>query len=595
MFPYKELLDSLLLDIDSLCYGHPGAPLSSDMGEREVRCHMLYRSFYKKLEPSGMSVEANERALEKFKRLNAAIDTGPFEFPVESEQDSVVWDYFRDNILKCLRPIDETFDLEYIRRTFTAGPGASLKCDNESFYTKLFGSRITTTHPYLLALYRAAISESDTWSLAEKQREDRFGHEIVQGNRLFFVPKTAEISRTCCTEPLVNMLIQQALGAFLSSCLAKSFGVSLKDQPDYNRELARIGSVDGSFGTIDLQSASDSISMSLVRRIVPGNLLGYLELSRSRSTVLPDGSEMELNMISTMGNGFTFPLQTVIFACVVRSVYQMMGLDSHCPRTQFGVFGDDIIVRREAYDFVIRTLTKLGFQVNDDKSFNTGSFRESCGHDWYAGAFVRGVYLRSLETVSDVYSAINRLNRWSALAGVRLSNTVGFLRRCVKRELYVPFAEAIDGGIQVPFNQTVPRVDNAYWFSYRSLVRRAKKLKVPETKEDSVMLGYKDFNPNGWAVTFLGGFARREDGLLQSEREGPREDPTLTYPGAYITPREVDGVRRIKVARKSTPYWDWLGPERSTRVDVYRYEPYTDDHRRLFSFGAWEGAVAANR
>jgi hypothetical protein len=594
MYPYKGLFDCLLSDIASVCPQTPGAPISSDMEISEVRAQMLYRSFYKKLEPKGTSVDANAKALEKFKAINEGISTNPFEFPIESEQDSVFWDYFRDNILKCMRPIDETFDLEFVRQTFTAGPGASLKCWNDSFFTKMFNSKITATHPYLLALYRAAVSESDTWSLAEMQRDTKFGHEIVSGNRLFFVPKTAEISRSCCTEPLVNMLIQQALGAFLEKCLANSFGISLAKQPDFNRELARIGSVDGSFGTIDLQSASDSISMSLVRRIVPGNLLGYFELSRSRSTVLPDGSEVDLNMISTMGNGFTFPLQTVIFACVVRSVYLMMNLDSHCPQTQFGVFGDDIIVRKEAYEFTCRMLTKLGFKVNDDKSFNTGPFRESCGHDWYAGHFVRGVYIKSLETVSDVYSAINRLNRWSALAGVRLPNTIGFLRRGLKRELKIPFSEVIDGGIQVPFNQTVPKVDNAYWFKYRVLARKPKKLKVPETKEDSVLLGYKDFNPYGWAVTFLGGYARREDGFFESEQGPPREGFTCMYPGASMTLRDMDGSCRIKVVRKSIPFWDWLGPERSDRIDAYRYDPYADDPHRFFSYGAWEGAVAAN-
>lgn len=607
MYPYKGLFDAFLSDIASAGDYVLGAPLSSDMDTKEVRCQMLHRSLYKKLEPKGTSPEANERALKKFLAINAAISTDPFEFAVESEQDSVFWDYFRDNVLKCLRPSDETFDLEYIRQKFTAGPGSSLKCVNESFYTKLFNSRITTTSEYLLALYRAAISESDTWSLAEMQRDTRFGHEVVSGNRLFFVPKTAEISRTCCTEPLVNMLIQQALGAFLESCLAKSFGVSLKTQPDFNRKLARVGSLDGSFGTIDLQSASDSISMSLVRRIVPGNLLGFFELSRSRSAVLPDGSEVDLNMISTMGNGFTFPLQTVIFSCAVRAVYQMMNLDSHCPRTQFGVFGDDIIVRKDAYEFLIRGLTKLGFQVNVDKSFNTGSFRESCGHDWYAGDFVRGVYIRSLETVSDVYSAINRLNRWSALAGVRLPNTIGFLRMGIKRELKIPFSEAIDGGIQVPFNQTVPKVDNAYWFKYRVLARKQRRLKVPETKEDSVLSGYEDFNPYGWAVTFLGGYARREDRTFKSEQREPQEGHGCSYPSAFMTPRDVDGSSRTKVVRKSIPYWDWRGPELSDSVDVWgfvsgapsqtwrlKYEPFEHDATRLFSHGAWEGAVAAN-
>jgi hypothetical protein len=145
------------------------------------------------------------------------------------------------------------------------------------------------------------------------------------------------------------MLIQKALGAFLESCLAKSFGVSLKTQPDHNRELARIGSVDGSFGTIDLQSASDSISWSLVQRICPSNLLGFFRQARSERTVLPDGSEIDLNMISTMGNGFTFPIQTIIFACAVRFVASLMGLELNFPKTQFGVFCDDIISKKKAY------------------------------------------------------------------------------------------------------------------------------------------------------------------------------------------------------------------------------------------------------
>jgi len=562
MFPYKELDSCLKLDFASAGVSVDSGFISSDMDLSSIRAMMLNSSFYKKLAPNGNNASADLAALEKFKALNLSISTNPFEYAIESEQDSVFWDYFRDNFLKCLTPGDVNFDLDFIRETFAAGPGASLHCKNDSFYSKLFESTITATHPYLLSLYRGAISDSDTWSLAEKARSTQFGERIVSGNRLFFVPKTAEISRTCCTEPLVNMLIQQALGAFLEVCLAKSFGISLKTQPDNNRELARVGSVDGTFGTIDLVSASDSIAWSLVQRICPNNLLGYFRQARCERTVLPDGSEMELHMISTMGNGFTFPLQTVIFASAVRAVYQMMNLDSFCPKTQFGVFGDDIIVKREAYAFLVRSLEKLGFKVNDTKSFNTGSFRESCGHDWYNGHFVRGVYIKSLETVSDVYSAINRLNRWSALAGVRLSNVIKLLMKYVKRKFDIPFSESIDCGIQVPFNCSKPHVNNSYWFTYRKLVREAKRVKVPETVEESVRLGYSRFNENGWAITYLGGYARREDVPLNSDGVRILEFGIPRVQDAFMTLRDMKGTRRTKVVRGSIPFWDWLGPER---------------------------------
>jgi hypothetical protein len=298
-------------------------------------------------------------------------------------------------------------------------------------------------------------------------------------------------------------------------------------------------------------------------------------------------------MISTMGNGFTFPLQTIIFASAVRAVYQMMGLDSFCPRTQFGVFGDDIIVKKEAYAFLIRSLSKLGFKVNDDKSFNTGPFRESCGYDWYNGHFVRGVYIRSLETASDVYSAINRLNRWSALSGVRLSNTVKILLAKVKT-LEIPFSEAIDGGIQVPFKMTKPKVSNSYWFEYRIRVNKAKKLKVPDTLKESRQLGYARFNEYGWAVTYLGGYARRDDEHLQPESFKSRADSKLKYPDAFMTLRDLGGVRRTKVIRRSIPFWDWLGSEAPERPP-YESEPLVDEALRFFSYASWERSVASNR
>lgn len=220
MFPYQELFEALKSDIASKYPNLDTSGLLSDQSIGEIRCTMLLRSFYKKLAPGGNAEAADEEALKKFELLNNAISTDPFEYPVESEWDSLFWDYFRDNVLKVLTPSDDcVFDLAYMRETLAVGPGASLKHNNESFYTKLFDCRVTATSPYLLALYRAAISESDLWAQAEMQRHKRFGDLIVSGNRLFFVPKTAEISRTCCTEPGINMILQKALGAFLEERL----------------------------------------------------------------------------------------------------------------------------------------------------------------------------------------------------------------------------------------------------------------------------------------------------------------------------------------------------------------------------------------
>lgn len=580
MQDYAMIHSLLLQDLEKWSSWHDFP--SSDMDVKTVRAVSLRNSFYKKLAPGGNSASADERALEKFRRINSSI-AETFSYDAQSEVDAMLWHRFCDNLDNALTfdISDVNFDLDFMRSSFNVGPGASLKVNSESFYTKLFESDLSATHPYLVALYRATVCHSDFWSAAERLRSLEFGTQIVEGNRLFFVPKTSEISRTCCTEPLLNMMFQKALGAFLEYRLRKHFGITLDKQPFYNRELARIGSIDESFGTIDLVSASDSISWSLCQRVIPKNLLGFLRVFRCASTVLPDGSEETLKMVSTMGNGFTFPLQTIIFACAVRAVYQSKGLPSYCPQTQYGVFGDDIVVRREAYDGVVRLITKLGFEVNGGKSFNTGLFRESCGYDWYHGEFVRGVYLRSLETRSEVLSAINRLNRWSALADIPLPRTVQALVRLHKvSHLKVPYSESDDAGIKVPFIYTTPKVLDNYWFAYRKSINVGRKRAVPIDGTSARVLGYRSFNPYGWTIAISEGFARRSDPGFYPGPDGEVDPRCLEDHVQWIPLRLNPGdQKRTKVVRCSIPFWDW--------------DDARDEHS-FISYGGWKAAVAAN-
>jgi hypothetical protein len=424
----------------------------------------------------------------------------------------------------------------------------------------MFESTMSYTNAGLIPYYRAALVETGLWCDAERTRNDKFGFTKVEGGKIFFAPKNSEISRTCCTEAHLNLLIQKSIGAYLERSCLEYFGISLSSQPDRNRWLACKGSIDGTFGTIDLTSASDSISVQLIMKALrPCFFKAMLFMSRSELLVLPDGKHVVPRMISTMGNGFTFPLQTVIFASVVRSVYQLMGFPSDCSRTQFGVFGDDIIVRREAYDFVCRMLNKLGFSVNDGKSFCSGPFRESCGHDYYNGVNIRGVYIRSLETPQEVYSAINRLNRWSAQHDIRLSNVISLLMSWI-RDIRVPPTEADDAGVHVPFCATIPRLTNSYWFKYRCYVRRNRKVSFSEPDAD-----VSPINPDGIGVAFLSGHIRRRDISITSTDAQPESNFYV-----YFSPwTKIDGwtmsssIRarrgeraRYKVVSKSLPYWD---------------------------------------
>lgn len=420
----------------------------------------LRKSFLKKLRPDNTLLPDN-KALELFLSVNSDcskyVPTGDRHL---FEHEAIALGEAKEFLDRFFYRYDERFDMYMpilstasITDGFGFGPGASIGSRTEDFLSKVGSSTMAATDRSLQLLYMQAICEDRVWSDVESIRLLNRGFEIVRGSRLSFVPKTAEISRTICTEPLLNMMFQKGIGEVITKQLNWSCGIDLESQPDKNRRLARLGSETGKFGTIDLSSASDSLSLGLMNEFFPKHVVDWLMKVRSPVTTLPGGDEVDLHMVSSMGNAFTFPLQTLFFCSLVYGAYRVKGLDFDRPRGHalgsFAVFGDDIIVRREAYDLVVKLLSLCGFKVNVDKSFNEGPFRESCGHDYYYGYDVRGVYLQHLRDVYDKYSAINRLNRWSVRHGITLYHTVSFLRKGV-RSIWIPFDEDDSAGIMVP-------------------------------------------------------------------------------------------------------------------------------------------------
>jgi hypothetical protein len=98
-----------------------------------------------------------------------------------------------------------------------------------------------------------------------------------------------------------------------------------------------------------------------------------------------------------MGNGFTFPLETLIFwalaACCVRP--EDVG--------KVSVYGDDIIVPTYAYALLTEVLVAAGFLVNSKKSFVDGPFRESCGRDYLSGIDIRPSYIKDALSGSTLF------------------------------------------------------------------------------------------------------------------------------------------------------------------------------------------------
>jgi hypothetical protein len=245
------------------------------------------------------------------------------------------------------------------------------------------------------------------WSLAVKDTalEDQ-EVDTVFGSELFTVPKKTDIDRVACKEPEINQYLQRAVGIHISRRLRRR-GIDLTDQ-SRNQELARIAVEEG-LATIDLSSASDSISRQIVFELLPFDWWSYLDSIRCKS-VLIDGAWHEFEMFSSMGNGFTFELETLIFWALTHSVKKVSGV-----RGVVSVYGDDIIAPSMIVPRLSRFFSWVGFTVNLSKSFWRGHFRESCGKHYYRGWDVSPFFVRGpIQTKTDLIRLLNRLMEWSS-------------------------------------------------------------------------------------------------------------------------------------------------------------------------------------
>lgn len=421
---------------------------------KSVAAASLLKSILKKFQDE-TTASCDQRALDMFIRMNdkcRGFSLDLWSLPSEVIQVLTWAKTYIDNLLH-LGPISKVDPLVWVYDG-DFGPGASVGASGTSFYHKAASGSLTLTDPILYSFYMESIRFDKSWIKAEKLRRDLFGRpDIVSGSKFAFVPKTTEISRTICIEPSLNMFLQKGLASQLELLLRKSFGFDLSVQQFRNKRLARKGSRDGTLSTIDLSSASDTISLGLCEWLLPGDLFAQLLLLRSPCTTLPSGEVVDLHMVSSMGNAFTFPLQTIIFSALVLGSYAVCGIPFHRPTNECdgnaGVFGDDIVVDSRVFDVLCRSIDACGFVVNQNKSFNVGLFRESCGGDYFDGHNVRGVYCTSLKTAHVRYSLINRLNVWSANHGIGLPATISWLRSTV-RDIFVPPWDSDIAGIKVP-------------------------------------------------------------------------------------------------------------------------------------------------
>jgi len=242
-----------------------------------------------------------------------------------------------------------------------------------------------------------------------------------------FVPKSYKALRGIMPDTLLGSFYTHGLGRLLQDRLLGA-GLNIKRLQDKHRRLVRSNSISRRLATADLSAASDSISIELLRRLLPTKWFHVILHGRINKINLA-GTTVMMNSVITMGLGQTFPLQTLIFYALLKSIAELAGFHE----AYISVYGDDLIYPSRLHRYVSVIFPKLHLILNADKTFVHDYFRESCGSDFFRGCDVRPFQPEGSFTLLDrmsyavfLYKILNGLLlRWD---GVEIPLTLEYLK-----------------------------------------------------------------------------------------------------------------------------------------------------------------------
>ena len=304
---------------------------------------------------------------------------------------------------KILHDILGEFDWEEFPRACNFSPGATVEWPKvqAQLHNKWASSAYVTRNarPYVHA-FRAwcgDVVSGSSWG-------DYSPDLICDYNVVFTVPKNFERDRTACKPVTWNGFFQKGVGKMIRRRLNRK-KLLLPDAQEFHQVLAKIGSRTGALSTLDLSGASDGISLSLIEALLPRSWYRVIADLREEFGKLPSGEFVTWEKVSTMGNGFTFELETALFYALAAA---------SCSRGSLvTLYGDDFIVPTKHVDSVVETMVVCGFEFNREKTFTAGLFRESCGGHYYDGVDVKPFYIKNLPNgFSEVINLHNDIVRW---------------------------------------------------------------------------------------------------------------------------------------------------------------------------------------
>jgi hypothetical protein len=378
-----------------------------------------------------------------------------------------------------------------------------------------------------------------------------FRYPIVDSNRVTFVPKNWKTRRTIACEPVGNMFLQLAFDEYVKVRLKNYLGIDLSNQ-SWNQTLCREGAVGGEFATIDLQMASDTLAYETVMELLPQTWSHFLSAIRCEHYVAEmangDVHTGHYHKFSSMGNGATFALESLIFGAITKMCSEVrwnsmvdgkyVEVGTQYP---FAVYGDDIIIHHSRAQKSIAWLNYYGFMVNEDKSFLSGPFRESCGVNYYHDQDITPKRLTF--EVRGKPGLCHVVNTLSEIASVSPPLAEYLTQLVYKYKLpFVPYNESTISGVWVD-----PAVDTV------EIELKSKKFGEWVPAFRAYVPKVRSFKDHGTTAAFLWHLAVRAD------REDNKDilkmaDPTITSCTAVPLPEHKYG-RGLVMYHPDTQPW----------------------------------------
>lgn len=392
--------------------------------------------------------------------------------------------------------------------------------------------------------------------------DENLAHESLS---LVNVPKTWKTLRTITPLTLLNLYYSYGYGNQVTERL-KQEGLDIRTLQSRHQKLIKHFSLNLSHATADLSAASDSLTTEVLNRVLPREwycalkpiLTHQVEYSTSDGVIRKAYTESVL----PMGNGCTFPVETLIFYCLLRALGDLAKV-----KGVFSVYGDDLIYPSALHKFVIRVFPECGLVLNVEKTYVSFPFRESCGADYFRGCNVRPFFFRgdrqqltATQYTAFLYKVYNGLiRRWDPL---EIPGTLHYLLveiAQVSREIYrVPPGYPDTAGIKTLDPRDVPAgtwnlpwspvaclySEGSRWYKFRFLMSTSARRYI------------KSVLPYYWLS-------------LQSRNDGPENDNFWDTDYSYLHTLPSSGLtwRNSKMERT----YDRGGKTR--KVVVAKYSP----------------------